>query len=69
MSESRHAELKRLFQEALASHPGELPVLGALEPRGIPHLDKAFDELVWFTLTGVARRRGEVLPTQLPGGR
>lgn len=63
-----------LFRDALASHPGELPVLGRLERDGLPALDTAFDELVWFTLTGIARRRGEVLPTQLPssarvGGR
>jgi hypothetical protein len=59
-------ELWGLFQEALSSHPGELPVLGGLQRDGIPALDTAFDELVWFTLTGIARRRGEVLPTQLP---
>jgi hypothetical protein len=55
-----------LFQDALASHPGELPVLGALERGGLPSLNAAFDELVWFTLAGIARRRGEVLPTRLP---
>lgn len=55
-----------LFQDALSNHPGELPVLGELERGGLPALDAAFDELVWFTLTGIARRRGEVLPTQLP---
>jgi hypothetical protein len=55
-----------LFQDALSNHPGELPVLGGLERSGIPALNTAFDELVWFTLTGIARRRGEVLPTQLP---
>ena len=55
-----------LFQDALSSHPGELPVLGGLERDSIPDPDTSFDELVWFTLTGIARRRGEVLPTQLP---
>lgn len=55
-----------LFQDALANHPGELPVLGGLERVGLPSLNAAFDELVWFTLAGIARRRGEVLPTQLP---
>ena len=55
-----------LFQDALANHPGELPVLGGLERGGLPSLNAAFDELVWFTLTGIARRRGEVLPTRLP---
>lgn len=55
-----------LFQDALAHHPGELPVLGGLQRRGLPDLNAAFDELVWFTLAGIARRRGEVLPTRLP---
>ncbi|MDJ0866513.1 MAG: TetR/AcrR family transcriptional regulator C-terminal domain-containing protein [Myxococcota bacterium] len=55
-----------LFRDALASHPGELPLLGGLERGGLPSLDAAFDELVWFTLAGVARRRGEVLPTRMP---
>ncbi len=55
-----------LFQDALANHPGELPALGGLERRSLPTLDAAFDELVWFTLAGIARRRGEVLPTKLP---
>ncbi len=59
-------ELWGLFQEALSGHPGELPVLGGLRRDGVPALDEAFDELVWFTLTGIARRRGEVLPTQPP---
>jgi len=55
-----------LFQDALSNHPGELPVLGGLERDRIPALDAAFDELVWFTLTGIARRGGEVLATGLP---
>ena len=55
-----------LFQDALANHPGDLPVLGTLERKGVPELDVAFDELVWFTLTGIARRRGEVLPKRMP---
>jgi AcrR family transcriptional regulator len=55
-----------LFRDALANHPGELPHLGRLKRGRLPSLDAAFDELVWFTLAGVARRRGEVLPTQLP---
>lgn len=61
-------ELWGLFEEALSSHAGELPVLGGLERDDLPALDTAFDELVWFTLTGIARRRGEVLPTQPPSG-
>jgi AcrR family transcriptional regulator len=53
-----------LFQDSLANHPGELPVLGTLERGRLPSLNAAFDELVWFTLAGIARRRGEVLPTR-----
>jgi len=59
-------ELWGLLHDALASHPGELPALAGLEREGIPPLDTAFDELVWFTLTGIARRHGEVLPTEPP---
>ena len=59
-------DLWGLFQGALSNHPGELPALGALERDSIPDPDTSFDELVWFTLTGIARRRGELLPTQLP---
>ena len=55
-----------LFHEALSSHPGELPALARLEQQGIPALDSAFDELVWFTLTGIARRRGEILAAEPP---
>jgi AcrR family transcriptional regulator len=55
-----------LFQEAVSTHPAELPVLSELERGGVPDLDAAFDELVWFTLSGIARRRGEVLPTRPP---
>ena len=55
-----------LFQDALADHPGELPALGGLEHGSLPSLNAAFDELVWFTLAGIARRRGEVLSTRLP---
>lgn len=59
-------DLWGLFQDALSNHPGELPVLGGLERDSIPDPATSFDELVWFTLMGIARRRGEVLPTQLP---
>lgn len=59
-------ELWGLFRDALSSHPGELPALARLEREGAPPLDTAFDELVWFTLTGIARRRGEVLATDPP---
>lgn len=55
-----------LFQDALVNHPGALRVLGGLERGSLPSLDAAFDELVWFTLAGIARRRGEVLSGQLP---
>jgi AcrR family transcriptional regulator len=59
-------ELSGLLRDALSSHPGELPALTRLERQGLPPLDTAFDELVWFTLTGIARRRGEVLATAPP---
>lgn len=59
-------ELWELFRDALSSHPGELPALARLERQGAPPLDAAFDELVWFTLTGIARRRGEVLAAEPP---
>jgi len=55
-----------LFQDALANHPGALSVLGGLEQGALPSLNVAFDELVWFTLAGIARRRGEVLPPRPP---
>jgi AcrR family transcriptional regulator len=57
-------ELWGLFRDARSSHPGELPALAGLGRQGIPPLDTAFDELVWFTLTGIARRRGEVLAAE-----
>ena len=55
-----------LLQEAFTTHPDELPVLGELERNELPSLNAAFDELVWFTLAGIGRRRGEVLPNQPP---
>ena len=55
-----------LFAQALASHAGELPVLRGLEGFGGLPLESAYDDLVWFTLIGIARRRGEVLSAQPP---
>lgn len=51
-----------IFQKVVADHTAPLPTLRGLDRTGIPQLDDAFDELVWFTLTGIARQRGEVLP-------
>ncbi len=51
-----------IFQRAIDQAPSPLPTLQALDRKGIPALDRAFDELVWFTLSGIARQRGEVLP-------
>ena len=51
-----------IFQDVIAAHPAPLPTLRTLDRTGIPNLDDAFDELVWFTLNGIARKRGEVLP-------
>lgn len=55
-------DIWRIFQKAIAAHPSALPTLQSLDRTGIPNLDEAFDELVWFTLSGIARQRGEVLP-------
>lgn len=55
-----------LFRDALSSQKGELPALARIERQGLPPLETAFDELVWFTLTGIARRRGEVLAAKPP---
>ncbi len=57
-------DLWGLFQQVLSDHPTELPTLRGLDRAGIPDLDTAFDDLVWFTLSGIARQRGEVLPAQ-----
>jgi AcrR family transcriptional regulator len=54
------------FRDAVASHSGELPSLARVGQQAIPTLDTAFDELVWFTLTGIARRRGEILAAEPP---
>lgn len=55
-----------LFRDALSSQRGELSTLARIERQGLPPLDTAFDELVWFTLTGIARRRGELLAAEPP---
>ncbi len=55
-------DIWKIFQKAIAAHPSPLPTLYDLDRTGIPDLDDAFDELVWFTLSGIARQRGEVLP-------
>ena len=62
--EEAHAGLDiwGIFQQELARDPSRLPTLHRLDRKGIPNLDHAFDELVWFTLSGIARQRGEVLP-------
>jgi hypothetical protein len=54
----------QLLQEEITSHSGRLPTLGALEEHSLLNQDEVFDDLVWFTLTGIARRRGEVLPAR-----
>lgn len=53
-----------LFQHALAEQPEPLPLLGSLSQLELPDQDMAFDDLVWFTLVGIARGRGEVLPAR-----
>ena len=51
-----------IFEQVLAAHASPLPTLRGLDRAGTPNLHEAFDELVWYTLTGIARQRGEVLP-------
>lgn len=53
-----------LFQQAITEQPEPLDVLGNLSQVALPDQDEAFDELVWFTLAGLARKRGEVLPAR-----
>lgn len=59
-------DLTGRFQKAMAAHPAELPILSELGARALPDMDAAFDELVWFTLSGIARQRSEVLPAEWP---
>lgn len=54
----------QLLQDAINSHAGALPNLEGLAEDGLLDREGVFDDLVWFTLTGVARRRGEVLPAR-----
>lgn len=55
-----------IFQQVVAAEPSKLPALQNLNRTGIPNLDDAFDELIWFTLSGIARQRGEALPALRP---
>jgi AcrR family transcriptional regulator len=53
----------RMLAEALRSTPGEVPHLRTiLEGPVFQLVDSVFDDLVCFTLTGIASRRGEALP-------
>ncbi len=62
------APIWNVFQRAIESAASPLPTLQSLDRTAIPALDRAFDELVWFALSGIARQRGELLPA-LPAGR
>jgi len=53
-----------LFREATAAQPEPLSVLGRLTERALPNPDAVYGDLVWYTLCGIARSRGEVLPEQ-----
>jgi len=55
-----------LFEDALTTQPDTLPVLGSLTPNALPDPEGAYGDLVWFTLCGIARRRGETLPAEPP---
>lgn len=53
-----------LFHEAMDTQRGPLPTLEAMKEEPFLDRDEVFDDLVWFTLAGIARRRGEVLPAR-----
>ncbi len=55
-----------LFQDALGAQPEQLSVLGGLSEQALPDPDAAYGDLVWYTLCGIARRRGETLPADPP---
>jgi len=51
------------FAEAIEATPHPLPHLRSIREMPSPELtEPVFDELVWFTLQGIAARRGETLP-------
>lgn len=54
----------QILHEAIGEQRDQLPLLGRLAPAALPDLDAAFDDLVWFTLSGLARERGEILPVR-----
>jgi len=53
-----------LFREARSDASDSLPILDGMVADTLPDQDRVFDDLVWFTLSGIARRRGEVLPAR-----
>ena len=55
-----------LFQQAISEQPERLPVLESLSPDALGDPDGAYGDLVWYTLCGIARRRGETLPAERP---
>ncbi len=55
-----------LFRDALAAQPDELDVLGRLSANALPDPDSAYGDLVWYTLCGIARQRGETLAPDPP---
>ena len=56
-----------IFQDALGAQRETLPVLESLSPDAMPAPDGVFGDLVWYTLCGIARGRGEILPAEPPG--
>jgi len=55
-----------IFQGAIAEQREQLPVLCRLQPAALPDQEAAYDDLVWFTLSGIARSRGESLSAGTP---
>jgi len=53
-----------LFQDSLAAQPESLAVLDSLSPNALPDPDAAYGDLVWYTLCGLAQRRGETLAAE-----
>jgi AcrR family transcriptional regulator len=65
-AETTHVEggVRQLMSDEMNAHPDPLPNLEAMQEELEFDRDAVFDDLVWFTVTGIARRRGEVLPAR-----
>lgn len=56
--------VRQLMSDEMNAHPGPLPNLEAMRDDLDFDREAVFDDLVWFTVTGIARGRGEVLPAR-----